>query len=145
MKNKLLAFRVTDGDDNFDKNADMAIVEISPNLKKLILDTHAQLLKIKEGNSSVYDIRIFDNSPDFLSSCEFYDTAGDKLNSKVEQAECIEINPKLFNKLGSCSTARADVVLLQVGVESFIWTGYYKHTEIRFTTSAISIEALKAM
>lgn len=142
MKNKLIALRVTDGDDNFDESADVAIVEISPNLKELILKTHASLLKIKAENPNVYDIRVFDNSPEFLSSGEFYETAGDKLNSKLEKSETVLLTPKLFDKLGSCSTARADVVLLQVKVEGVLWTGYYKHTQIRFTTSVITFEAL---
>lgn len=144
-ENKFIAIRVTDGDDSFDDNADVAIVEISPRLKSLILKTHEQLLKMKTEIDGVYDIRIFDNSPEFLMSGEFYDTAGEKLNSKVEQTECAEISSKLFDKLGSCNTARADVVLLQVKADAFLWTGYYKHTQVRFTTSAITMEALLSM
>ena len=142
MKNKLIAIRVTDGDDNFDESADVAIVEISPNLKELIFKTHASLLKIKAENPNVYDIRVFDNSPEFLSSGEFYETAGDKLNSKLEKSETVLLTPKLFDKLGSCSTSRTDVVLLQVKADAFFWTGYYKHTEIRFTTATINIKEL---
>ncbi len=143
MKNKLLAFRVTDGDDNFDDSADVAIVEFSPSLKKLILDIHAKLLKIKTEISDVYDIRIFDNSPEFLSSGEFDETATGKLNYKVYNEGSVEITPKLFDKLGSCSTARTDMVLLQVKEDSFFWTGYYKHTTVRFTTTALNIELCK--
>ena len=143
--NKLIAIGVTDGDDYFDESSDVAIVEFSPNLKKLILDTHAQLLKIKEVNSSVYDIRTFDSSPEFLSSGEFDETAGTKQRLELEKKESVSITPKMFDKLGSCSTARTEMDLLQVGTDSFFWTGYYKHTTVRFTTSAISIEALKAM
>ena len=103
------------------------------------------LQKDKEVNSSVYDIRTFDSSPEFLGSGEFDETAGDKLNSKVQQKEIAFITPKMFDKLGKCSTANTNLVLLQVGLDSFFWTGYYKHTDVRFTTSAITIEALLTM
>ena len=147
MKTNKIAISVKDNDEYFEESADVAIIEITPAFKKLVLKTRDQLLNIQKDNSSIYDIRLFDNTPDFLIMGQFSDVENVDSETKqtFEKEEFLNLNDELFLELNELDKARTDVVLLQVKNTGFYWTGVYKHTDIRFATSVISFEQLLSL
>lgn len=137
--------RVTNSDEYFDESSDAAVVAITPYLKELLFKAREQMKRIKaEFCSEVYDIRIFDNHPTLLGSGEFYDIGGAKITADLESNGPVNISDALHKKVEkTTSTVRVETVLLQVSEDSFFWTGYYKHTNVRFTTGAIPFEAIE--
>ena len=140
--NKTYLLKVTDSDSNFDENAEFALIEITPALKAHIEKIFKNLLKLKaEVDPSIYDIRVFNNSPEFLAYGEAYQRLGDNVLSAADEGMVILTAPSAKEMVGA-ETVRTDIVLLQIKEEGFFWTGYYKHTEIRFTTERMNFSDL---
>lgn len=140
-----LILRVTDNGEGFEEGVDVAFLELTPEFKALILNARKHLRLLKETlNSSVYDIRMFGYEPKFLANGQFEEVVSLKLSESVaETGRCFIKTENQLKKIAKCQTARTDVVLLQITDHSFFWSGYYKHTDIRFTTEAVSISELE--
>jgi hypothetical protein len=140
---------VTDNDENCEVSAEHALVVFTPELKALILKARAELQRLKqELNYATYDVRIFNNHPKFLAYGQIEnitDGEGDVLKT-IDQTGRAFI-PSEFGAIveENAETVRTDVELLHITDHSFFWSGYYKHTDIRYTTEGMSFEELEQM
>lgn len=140
-----IVLRVTDGDDNFDYSSDAAVVKITSGFKSYVQNLHKELMRLKSGLSGVYDLRAFDNTPKFLGSGELSEQL-ESVSYEIYKKEKKILTEEEYDLItNSENTVNTDVVLLQVKEEGFYWTGYYKHTQIRFITAIITMDELEAM
>ena len=141
--------KVTDNDENCEVSAEHALVVFTPQLKALILKARAELMRLKaELDSATYDVRIFNYNPKFIAYSQIEDMTdgeGDIIQT-VDKTGRAFISPEFGAVVGeNAERVRTDVELLHVTEHSFFWSGYYKHTEIRYTTEGMSYEELEIM
>jgi len=107
-------------------------------VKKLILDARTELMRLKETfNKNIYDIRLFDYTPKFIN----YGVV-DELNENIshEANGGYVLVENKFAKLvlkADTDSVRTNVELLHITEHSFYWSGFYKHTDIRYTTEGL--------
>ena len=141
--------KVTDNDENCEFSAEHALVVFTPELKALILKARAELMRLKEElDSATYDVRIFNYHPKFLAYSEIEnitDGEGDVLKTVYSTGRAFI--PSEFGAVvkENAETVRTNVELLHITEHSFFWSGYYKHTDIRYTTEGMSFEELEQM
>jgi hypothetical protein len=143
-----IVVRVTDdGEGNFDNNAECAVICINPTRKAFLLELREKLRTIKHSVNSVYDIRVWDYSPKFLSFSTLEENTGDDLSYKVGEKDMVQVNNEVFNDLrnNKVDHCLVDVVLVQVSEDGFLWTGVYKHTSIRFATAKIPFSLIETL
>ena len=141
--------KVTDNDVNCEVSAEHALVVFTPELKALILKARAELMRLKEElDSATYDVRIFNYHPKFIAYSEIEnitDGEGDVL--KTIDSTGRAFIPSEFGAVvkENAETVRTNVELLHITEHSFFWSGYYKHTDIRYTTEGMSFGELEQM
>ncbi len=140
-----IVVRVTDDSENFDENAECAVIIISPARKSFLLELREKLKTLKGQIQGVYDIRVWDYSPKFLHNSILETVTNDDFSYKVGEKEIVQVTDEIFNQLTSDDIGRCvvDVVLLQVSEDGFFWTGVYKHTSLRFSTSKIPFSLIE--
>jgi hypothetical protein len=141
---KAVILKVTDNCEDFDESSNAAVIILDEKHKALILKLSKKVKEIKKelgDTASVYDIRIFDYSPSFLSTASLNNEDED-LDDEVQNKDLKFVSIARAKKLAELDTVRVDCVLLQVSDDSFFWTGYYKHTDVRFSTVSLLISDL---
>ena len=141
--------KVTDNDENCEVSAEHALVVFTPELKALIFKARAELMRLKEElDSATYDVRIFNYHPKFIAYGEVEELFddGSEIIREIDKTGRSFISPEYGEFLKeNAETVRTDVELLHITDHSFFWSGYYKHTDIRYTTEGMSFEELEQM
>ena len=143
-----IVVRVTDdGEGNFDNDAECAVISINPTRKAFLLDLREKLREVRKTVESVYDIRVWDYSPKFLPFSTLEETTGDDLSYKVGEKDMVQVKDEVFNALRHDDVEKClvDTVLVQVSEDGFLWTGVYKHTNIRFATAKIPFSLIESL
>jgi hypothetical protein len=141
--------KVTDNDENCEVSAEHALVVFTPQLKALILKARSELMRLKkELDSATYDVRIFNYHPKFIA----YGQIENITDGEGDVLQTIDKTGRAFIpvKFGAvveeiAETVRTDVELLHITDHSFFWSGYYKHTDIRYTTEGMGYDELESM
>ena len=115
---KRLIIPVHDNSEFFSDNADYAIIDLDA----------ATIERIKALSATVRDLKVYKVS-EFNYGCDFmtadWDTEPD--NGKVAMKE--------FEGRMECNT-------LNVTDDDFFWSGYYKHTDVRWETDTVRLAVL---
>ncbi len=115
---KRLIIPVHDNSEFFSDNADYAIIDLDAATIERIKTLSAVVRELK-----VYKISEFDNDCDFMST----DWDAEPDNGKVRLKE--------FEGRMECNT-------LNVTDDDFFWSGYYKHTDVRWETDTVRLAVL---
>jgi len=115
---KRLIIPVHDNSEFFSDNADYAIIDLDA----------ATIERIKTLSAAVREMKVYKVS-EFDNDCEFktadWDTKPD--NGKVALKEF---------------EGRMECITLNVTDDDFFWSGYYKHTDIRWETDTVRLAVL---
>ena len=115
---KRLIIPVHDNSEFFSDNADYAIIDLDAATIERIKTLSAAVRALK-----VYKVSEFDNDCDFMTA----DWDAEPDNGKVALKE--------FEGRMECNT-------LNVTDDDFFWSGYYKHSDIRWETDTIRLAVL---
>jgi hypothetical protein len=115
---KRLIIPIHDNSEFFSDNADYAIIDLDA----------AAIERIKALSAAVRDLKVYKVS-EFNHTCDFMaaDWDAEPDNGKVALKE--------FEGRMECST-------LNVTDNDFFWSGYYKHTDVRWETDTVLLAAL---
>ena len=115
---KRLIIPVHDNSEFFSDNADYAVIDLDA----------ASIERIKTLSAAVRDLKVYKVS-EFNHGCEFMaaDWDAEPDNGKVALKE--------FEGRMECST-------LNVTDDDFFWSGYYKHTDVRWETDTVRLKVL---
>jgi len=115
---KRLIIPVHDNSEFFSDNADYAIIDLDAATIERIKTLSAAVRDLK-----VYKVAEFDNDCDFMVA----DWDAEPDNGKVALKE--------FDGRMECNT-------LNVTDDDFFWSGYYKHTDVRWETDTVRLAVL---
>ena len=110
----------------FDHGPEIAVVEITP-----VLDARIHQLATAAESLGVYKITEFDCSPDFF----LRDDAVEENKGPIAFRE-----PEDEDEGYAC---RVECVTLNVTSHDYFWSGYVKHTSIRWETDSIPLETVE--
>ena len=115
---KRLIIPVRDNSEFFSDNADYAIIDLDV----------ASIERIKTLSAAVRDLKVYKVS-EFNHGCDFMtaDWEAEPDNGKVRLKE--------FEGRMECNT-------LNVTDDDFFWSGYYKHTDVRWETDTVRLAVL---
>ena len=115
---KRLIIPVHDNSEFFSENADYAIIDLDA----------ATIERIKTLSAAVRDLKVYKVS-EFNCGCDFMtaDWDAEPDNGKVKLKE--------FEGRMECNT-------LNVTDDDFFWSGYYKHTDVRWETDTVRLAVL---
>ena len=131
-KNKIFITGVHINDEYFDGIPTAAFIEITPDLKKIILKAQEVILTSKKNGLDIFEVRLFSYAPEFVS-----------LEDEPEE-DALEITEKQRVKLLKTQQddVRIETGMLSVTDDEFHFDAYIKHTNVLIETKSIEISKL---